>query len=80
MEDKMKLVLTIQEAAILLRVSDRTIRRSMKNGTIQVIKLGQAVRIPVSQFDGLCDEDAVIACVRTAAAKADKDDDILAGF
>lgn len=67
----MELVLTIEETAVLLRVSVRTIKRHIAKGEIETITFGKTVRIPVAQFNGLLDEDAVVERVRGKAAKAD---------
>ena len=47
--------LTIDEAAALLGVSTRTIRRRLKDGSLRKALLGgRAVRIPASELNRLC--------------------------
>jgi excisionase family DNA binding protein len=51
-------VLLIAEVAALLRISESTVRRRIKDGTIPVTKVGRAVRI----------SEAVIAALISANA------------
>ena len=47
--------LTIDEAAALMGVSTRTIRRRLKDGSLRKALLGgRAVRIPASELNRLC--------------------------
>jgi len=42
--------LTVSELAAELKISQATIRRRIKDGTIKALKLFGIVRIPMSQF------------------------------
>jgi excisionase family DNA binding protein len=44
------ILLTISEAASLLRVCERTILRRVSDGKIQSIRIGGIIRIPSQQF------------------------------
>jgi len=37
---------TVHEAAQMVRVSDRTIRRAISSGRLQAVRIGRAVRVP----------------------------------
>lgn len=37
---------TVHEAAQMVRVSDRTIRRAISSGKLQAVRIGRAVRVP----------------------------------
>ena len=41
------LVLTVAEAAALLRVSVKSIYKAVKNGKLPVVRIGRTIRIPV---------------------------------
>jgi excisionase family DNA binding protein len=43
-----KVYLRIAEAARMLDVSERTIRRRIRDGTLPIVRLGRLVRIPSS--------------------------------
>ena len=38
-------LLTVEDAALLLSVSTRTVRRAIANGSLAVIRIGRSVRI-----------------------------------
>ena len=42
---------TVQQYADLLHLSERTVYRYVEKGSIEVAKVGGAVRIPTKQFD-----------------------------
>lgn len=46
-------VLTIAEAAALLRVSERTVFRMIADGRIEFFRVGRSVRIPRDKLPGL---------------------------
>ena len=46
-------MLTIKELAEKLRVHDRTVRRWIKQGKIQVIKVDRAIRISDEEYNRL---------------------------
>jgi excisionase family DNA binding protein len=50
MDSKDTFLLTISEAASLLRVNPRTILRRVNDGTISSIRIGGIIRIPREQF------------------------------
>jgi excisionase family DNA binding protein len=50
MDSKDTFLLTIAEAASLLRVCERTILRRVTDGTISSIRIGGIIRIPREQF------------------------------
>jgi excisionase family DNA binding protein len=37
---------TVHEAALLVRVSERTIRRAISSGKLRAVHIGRAVRVP----------------------------------
>ena len=68
--------LTIDEAAALLGVSTRTIRRRVKDGSLRKVLLGgRAVRIPASELDRLSgllpQEETESEPLTAATAKSD---------
>lgn len=44
--EKVPVLMTIQQAAILLQMSDRTVLNLIANGEIEAIKIGNQWRIP----------------------------------
>ena len=44
---------TVHEAAQMVRVSDRTIRRAISSGKLQAIRIGRAVRVPRESLTAL---------------------------
>jgi excisionase family DNA binding protein len=44
-------LLTVREAASVLHVSTETIRRRLKDGELQGVRLGKVMRVPASEVD-----------------------------
>ncbi|MBC8233790.1 helix-turn-helix domain-containing protein [bacterium] len=45
--------LTVRDVAQLLKVNSQTVRRWIWNGKLPYIKVGQTVRVPKSELDGM---------------------------
>jgi len=45
-----KAVLTLNEAAIVLRICERSLREGIKNGSIPHIRLGRRILVPVPRL------------------------------
>lgn len=43
--DQIPVLMTVQEACILLRMSDQTVRNWIKNGTLRGITVGASIRV-----------------------------------
>jgi excisionase family DNA binding protein len=52
-------LLTVAEAAGMLRLQEKTIRKWLLDRRVSYAKLGGAVRIPMSEIDRLIDEGTV---------------------
>ena len=50
-----KRLLTIDEAAALLRVSPRTVRRLIADGSVEVVRIGRSVRLRPEKLAALID-------------------------
>jgi len=53
----MEQLLTIRKAAAQLAVSPEFIKRLCRRGSVRVIRLGRAVRIPEREIERLCRQD-----------------------
>jgi excisionase family DNA binding protein len=62
--------LRIREAAQLLRVSDRTIRRWLAGGTLKGFKVGSVVRVDGESIDGLAEAHPYAAMSRKVRPSA----------
>jgi excisionase family DNA binding protein len=49
------MLITIDEAAALLRVSARTVRRQAVNGELDARRVGRQIRLPIEQFSDFID-------------------------
>lgn len=57
-------LLTLREAAALLRVHEHTVRRQVKDGKLQAKRVGRQIRIPLDQFSDFVDVEKVDAEIR----------------
>jgi excisionase family DNA binding protein len=55
------MLLTVQEAATLMRVSARTVRRQVAIGELKGQRVGRQIRLPLDQFSHLVDTKSVAA-------------------
>jgi excisionase family DNA binding protein len=49
-------VLTVAEAAELLRVNPKTVYKAVENGQLPVLRFGRIIRIPVHALERMLDE------------------------
>lgn len=42
--------MTVEDAARVFRISEKTVRRQIKNGNIPAMKIGGSLRIPIWEF------------------------------
>jgi excisionase family DNA binding protein len=61
------MLLTVDEAAVLLRVNEATVRRQIRKGEIKARVLGKVIRIPLDQFSDVLDVAKVVVEVQRLA-------------
>jgi excisionase family DNA binding protein len=68
------MLLTIDEAALLMRVSTRTVRREVALGRLTARRVGRQLRLPLDQFSDFVDTAAVAKEIRARADRAGVND------
>lgn len=63
------MLLTASEAAQLMRVNQRTIRRLVEQGKLTAKRVGRQIRLPLDQFSDFIDVAAVKAEIDRRAAE-----------
>ena len=76
----MRLATTFKEAADLLSVSERTIRRLVNQGDLPVVKIGRAKRIAIKDLEQLLEDKKVWRGQPTADPSVAKKLDELLGI
>ena len=76
----MRLATTFKEAADLLSVSERTIRRLVNQGDLPIVKIGRAKRIAIKDLEQLLEDKKVWRGRSTADPSVAKKLDELLGI